>query len=337
MQKIPIRTIYLYSFGAFDSHMTLSFNYLKIHSCRKLLGHRWQRQEELVCDRSTQLAHVKGWCSGTPSALMDCTRNPGSRRSGKQDSPDPCSSFKCICGRVAGSPLSLPISQQQRLEARPAMKASRGLAVTGIVWLHLTHIHPPAMFPCSLGGPPRCTHLKPGLEGRGGGGRSSGRPGSIWLGKHRQNLNGQERELISDRRLVTQRHCTHTAQMPRGTHRAHTRHRTTDRSRCKVTPWCSLPPHPKQSSTDRNTAAPSTHPLAGAVCMALSSADFRKPEGEVTHAGRQGEGRARTSGRETGVQDAHRSLPTHCSQASDKFPLDSPIPLSPAHSSVGIR
>lgn len=118
------------------------------------------------CDLSAQLAQVKGWCSGTPSALMDCTRSPGSRRSPGQSSPAPCCSFKSICGPVTGSPLLLPISQQQRLEGKPAMRASGGLAVTGIVQLHLTHIHPPAMFPCSPGGPPRCMQLKPGLEGR---------------------------------------------------------------------------------------------------------------------------------------------------------------------------
>ena len=32
-----------------------------------------------VSDGSAQLAHVKGWCSGTPSALTNCTRSPGSR------------------------------------------------------------------------------------------------------------------------------------------------------------------------------------------------------------------------------------------------------------------
>ena len=47
--------------------------------------------------------------------------------------PSSHSSFKSICGPVTGSPLPIPISQQQRLEARPALKASGGLSVTSIV------------------------------------------------------------------------------------------------------------------------------------------------------------------------------------------------------------
>ena len=47
MQKITIKTIQLFSLH-FQLLHGLSVNYLKIHSCRKLLGHRWQQQEEPV-------------------------------------------------------------------------------------------------------------------------------------------------------------------------------------------------------------------------------------------------------------------------------------------------
>lgn len=111
----------------------------------------------------------------------------------------------------------------------------------------------------------------------GGGGKGGGRPGSIWLGKHRQILNRQERELTSHTAPVTQRHRggAHTAQTPRGTHRAHRQ------DHCQVQMQSHslvLPAPPQQSGTDRNTAARPTHPLAGAVCMALNAADFRKQE-----------------------------------------------------------
>lgn len=58
----------------------------------------------------------------------------------------------------------------------------------------------------------------------------------------------------------------------------------------KSLPGAPSPPRPKQSRTDGNTAARPAHLLAGAVCMALSSADFRMPEGEMTHVGRQWRG-----------------------------------------------
>lgn len=53
----------------------------------------------------------------------------------------------------------------------------------------------------------------------------------------------------------------------------------------KSIPGAPSPPHSKQSLTDGST------PPGRAVCMALSSADFRKPEGEITHVGRQWGGR----------------------------------------------
>ena len=111
--------------------------------------------------------------------------------------------------------------------------------------------------------------------------------------ENRQILIGQERELTSDRGPVTQRHGTHTAQTPRGTRRACTQATgPLPGADAKSLPGAPSPPRPKQSRTDGNTAARPAHLLAGAVCMALGSADFRKPEGEMTHVVDSGEGRA---------------------------------------------
>lgn len=65
------------------------------------------------------------------------------------------------------------------------------------------------------------------------------------------------------------------AQMPHGTHGVRTS-RTTARSRCRVTARRSRP-HPRQSRTDGNTNSTANTPAGGAVCVALSTVDFRKP------------------------------------------------------------
>lgn len=89
-------------------------------------------------------------------------------------------------------------------------------------------------------------------EGRGGerGQGSGGRPGCIWLGKHRQVFNTQERESTSDRGSGDPEtlHRAPDAQA----HTTPTRHRTTARPRCRVTPWCLLAP-PQAGLTDGNT------------------------------------------------------------------------------------
>ena len=64
--------VFLWGFQLFHG---LSYNYLKIHSCRKVPGHRWQPQRSW-CVCSAQLAHVKGWCSGTPSCSDGLHQEP---------------------------------------------------------------------------------------------------------------------------------------------------------------------------------------------------------------------------------------------------------------------
>lgn len=164
MEKIPInikkKKKILLSFTG------LSFSDLKRHSHRKVLGPRRQLQEELAGQLCT-INPEQGLVFWNPIWSDGSHQEPRKPESQGQGGPAPYCSFKSICGEAQEAPLSLAISRQQRLEAKPALKASGGLAVTGIVRLDLTHIHLPAMFPCSPGKPRRCTPLKPGLQGRG--------------------------------------------------------------------------------------------------------------------------------------------------------------------------
>lgn len=236
---------------------------LEIHSCRKRLGPRCQRQSE--CDRSTQLAPVKGPCSGTPSALLDCTRSPGSRRSPGQGSPASRGSFKSIYGPVAGSPLSLPISGQQRFEAKPALRACGGLAVTSIVRLHLTHIHPPRNVSLFPGRTSEMHASETRSGGKGGGGRAaedlapSGSESTYGMDR-RENTSAGDRdpEILS--------RCVHTAQAPRGTHGGSSG--TTARSRCSHCP--ALPATPSAEPHRQEHSSPTNTPTGGAFCVALT-------------------------------------------------------------------
>lgn len=157
------------------------------------------------CAGSSQLAHAKGWRAGTPSALMNGTRSPGSRNpKGRAAQPHVAPLNPSVAEAQEAPSRSQLAGRQRRLEAKPALKASGGLAVTGIVWLHLTHIHPPASLFSRRTSGRLTSETRSG--GRGAVGRGGGRPGSTGFSKRRRVLYRQERGLTWATDPVAQRH-----------------------------------------------------------------------------------------------------------------------------------
>lgn len=114
---------------------------------------------------------------------MNGTRSPGSRNPKGQAAQPHVAPLNPSVAEAQEAPSHSQLAgRQRRLEVKPALEASGGLAVTGIVWLHLTHIHPPASLFSRRTSEMHTFETRSG--GRGAAGRGSGRPASLyWVQK----------------------------------------------------------------------------------------------------------------------------------------------------------
>ena len=186
-------------------------------------------------------------------------QGPQGHKVSRAGQPGSRTSFKSICGPATGSPFPIPISQQQRLEARPALKASGGLAVTSIVWTPSDAYPLPPSPQCFLVPLEALQDARIRIQNQvwreegveRGAGAAEDQALSGWENTGRFSIHRRESPHQMEA-TGTQRHCTEL-----GCPEAHTAHPYATGPLpgpdAKSIPGAPSPPNPKQSLTDGST------------------------------------------------------------------------------------
>ena len=222
---------------------------------------------------------------------MDCSRGPRGTRSPGQDSPAPAPPLNPSVAQPQEAPSRSQLASSRDLKPGQHLRPAEACLSPALFGRHLTHIHSPPPLNVSLF-PWRPFKMHASASKTRSGGKRGWREGQgqrktrLYLaGKTQAGFQHTGGRVHIRWRLRGPRDTAQSSDAPRHTQRTHT---PQDHCQAQMQSQSLVPPPRPTLSRASQTGA---HPLAGAVCTALSSADFRKPEGEITHVGRQWGGR----------------------------------------------